>query len=90
MPRGKGPYARGRPKSLTVRGHTSAAARFTDSGFHAVDWTEDLALRAARVNRLLPRGKQLEAIRNAVDAPDGLPEAAVEALVAAGWTELEE
>jgi len=70
--------------------HISATQRFTDAGLRVVPWTEDIALRAARVDRSLPRAKQVEAIRNAVDADNGLPEAAVDALVRAGWRELEQ
>lgn len=85
--RGQGPYEKGAPRSLTVRGHTSASQRFMDSGFHSVPWTEDLALRAARVDRSMRRPRQVAAIRNAIEQ-DRLPDAGVQALIRAGWTEL--
>lgn len=61
--------------------------RFTDSGFGLVPWTEDLALRLARVSRSSPRPSQLAQLHAAVDH-DVLPPDAVDALVAAGWDEL--
>jgi len=54
-----------------------------------VPQTEDLALRIARVDRDAPRDRQLEQIRDAIDE-GRLYEPQIEALIAAGWTELEE
>ena len=62
------------------------AERFYDSGFHVVPWTEDMALRVAGVTGL-SREEAVAGIRDAID-DDRLPEDAVYALIAAGWSEL--
>ena len=66
--------------------------RFSDGAFNVVndeDWTAELALTACRALDLPTREGQVDRIRDAVD--DGLlPLQAVEALVAPGWTELDE
>lgn len=52
-----------------------------------LEWTPELALRAA--GQRLDRAGQVAAIRDAVD--DGtLSEEAVDVLIAAGWTKLEQ
>lgn len=54
-----------------------------------VPWTADLALRVAGVSPDDARDVAVAKIRDAVDNDD-LPEDAVDALIAAGWTELED
>lgn len=56
---------------------------------NVLPWTEDLALRAARVDRTRSREDQLAQIRDSIDADD-LPEQAVDALIDAGWIELDD
>lgn len=72
--------------------HYPGQERFSDGDFSVLgdgDWTADLALLATRAMDLPTREEQVERIRDAVD--EGvLPEQAVDALVAAGWTELAE
>ena len=83
---GQGIYD-GEPSAETVDGHTSSVERFTDSGFHVVPWSAELAVRAAGVNVRAPRAEQVQQLRDAID-DDALPDEAVDALVAGGWTEL--
>lgn len=66
--------------------HVSATERFTDDGMRIVPWTAELAMRVAGAAGL-ERDQALEQIRDAIDT-DRLPPAAVDALIAAGWTEL--
>lgn len=71
--------------------HVSATERFTDDGFHEVTWTAELALKVAQAGGYPEhaRAAAVDRIRDAID--DGrLPAAAVDALVAAGWTELDD
>lgn len=65
--------------------------RFSDGDFHVVDsWTPELALRACRADDFPHHStEQLERIRDAID-DDLMPPAAVDALIAAGWTELDD
>ena len=54
-----------------------------------IPWTEARALSRARIDVDASRTAQLDHIRGAVDA-GRLPDQAVEALIAAGWTELDD
>lgn len=80
---GEGPYEKGEPQPVTRDGHTSNPERFTDAGFEVVPWTADRALRFVGVPADASDGEKRAAIRDAIDA-DRLPEAAVDALIAAG------
>ena len=55
----------------------------------SIDWSEGRALSIARVDADASRAQQLGQIRDAIDA-DRLPDEAVDALIAAGWTELDD
>lgn len=59
------------------------------TGFFLVPWTEQMALRRVRVDDRLPREKQVAQLRDAID-DDVIPEDAVDALIDAGWWELDD
>lgn len=54
-----------------------------------IEWSEGRALSCARVDVDASRAQQLDQIRDAIDA-GRLPDQAVDALIAAGWTELDD
>lgn len=65
------------------------AKRDLQSVLTEVPWTEELALRAARVNPdEVGRKAAVDRLRSAIDE-ERLPEGAVRALIRAGWRELE-
>lgn len=72
-----------------VYDETTPPERFTDSGFTTVPWTAELALRVVKPEPDASREQVLADIRDAID-DDRLPPGAVDALITAGWVELDD